>query len=607
MATESGQPSGVMDAYVYDAAIHRRRRIENSQLKAALNSVTPGSRNTPLHLAASVGNLKFIQQFLQLNPPVVKATNAQGYTALHFAAQGGFSRVVEILLQSKESGVDVCNKHSETALFKACESGDLATMKQLLRAYPSSLRQRTVDDRTCLNVILNRGASDLLQHILDLLDAKELIKEKYKDGDTVLHIAAGRNYVHIIRQLVKFDAQLCHQVNDNQETPLCMAAKSGHLEAVKELIKLKPEAVEIPTKCGKNILHLTAQVSQVRIVDYLNKTVGLSELVNQRARLSNCPEEEDHLYSCTESMDSGGDTPLHIAVRNKNFHMVTSLLRIKGINKHVLNKEGLTALDIARETTEYHESHNIIAVLAGYPSKQKPFLYSAPKMSAEKYQNAISIVNKTYDDRRNSELVVAVLLATMSFTAVFTIPGGFQTESNKGETEKMLGSPILIGFDSFKLFLIFDILAFFLSLFVVLMWQMSTPITTGDKVLFLAVTNLLVCAAFAFTAYGFMAAVYTMLAHKVTTMAWIVLGACAVICVSGNLSFFYLATKFLVKMARFNQLRGVHPFVPDRVVECVWMKLESWGPLNMMRWSKTKCLALIYGDSLMETGSGESV
>ncbi|XP_059067939.1 ankyrin repeat-containing protein ITN1-like [Cryptomeria japonica] len=104
------QSSGGIDRSVYNAAICPGTVIKSSQLEAALNSSTPGRGNTLLHLAASVGNLPFIQQLLQFNRELVKATNAQGNIALHLAAKGGFSKVVEILLESKESGVDVCNK-----------------------------------------------------------------------------------------------------------------------------------------------------------------------------------------------------------------------------------------------------------------------------------------------------------------------------------------------------------------------------------------------------------------------------------------------------------------------------------------------------------------
>ncbi|XP_059075685.1 ankyrin repeat-containing protein At5g02620 isoform X2 [Cryptomeria japonica] len=441
-----------------------------------------------------------------------------------------------------------------------------------------------IDAATRLKIAVYKGDADKLKHILP--DREELLNVKDQHGNTALHIAVGRNYVHIIRQLIEFQPDLCYCTNDDRETPICIAAKLGHLEALKELIESKPDAVKEPNNCGMNVLHLAAQVSQVRIVDYLNKAekVDLSELVNQGLEKPQSINEADQKPEITtnyptsmkEPLESGdtplhekpqsineadqkpeittnyptsmkeplesGDTPLHVAARTKNFHMVVSLLNIRGIDKEAFNKAGLTALDIVRENTEYHESYRMIALLANYPPKSKPFLYSAPKVSAKKYKKAIDMVNNTFDGRRNTELVVAVLLATMSFTAVFTIPGGFKTEIQKenGETDKMLGLPILIGIESFKLFLIFDCLAFFVSLFVVLVWQMSTPLTTGDK------------------------------------------------------------------LVRFNFLRGVHPFLRDRLLEFVWLKLESIGALDCIRSCKIRYINWLYGYTLMEEGKVES-
>ena len=129
MAIESEHPNQGIDGGPYNTAIHPRTKFEIFQLKEALNSITHGSRNTLLHLATSVGNLPFIQKFLQLNTLLVKATNSQGNTALHLATQGGFSKVVEILLQTQKCDVESSNKYNETTLFKACKSGDLPTVK----------------------------------------------------------------------------------------------------------------------------------------------------------------------------------------------------------------------------------------------------------------------------------------------------------------------------------------------------------------------------------------------------------------------------------------------------------------------------------------------
>ncbi|GLJ34649.1 hypothetical protein SUGI_0696920 [Cryptomeria japonica] len=648
MATECEELGGSFNPEAFNAAvtvavkhswIHQKlcRKTEGRSLREilserestlsreVLSSVTPGGENTLLHLAASLGNVRFVQEFLELNLKLVdnidtevqsllvKATNAQGNTALHLAAQGGFSDVVEALLRQQENGVNVCNKLGETPLFKAYESGNLKTVEALFAKCPSNLLSfakgtvcnldpKTEGKRTCLTVAINRGDSDLVHHILELDKsgksnyARQLIQERDEYGNTALHIAVGSNYKDIIKKLIDFEPKLCYWVNDSQETPLCVAAKLGHLEAVKKLIKKRPDAVEIRNSCGMNVLHLAAQVNQARIVDWLNERVGLSYLVNQG--LDNPPEEKSGGNADpSEKNDpfseiSRGDTPLHIAARKRSLNMVNSLLRIKGINKFAVNKEGLTALDIVRENTEYHESNRIIAVLSNYPSKRKPFLYSSPKVCAQKYENAIQMVNKAYDDRRSTELVVAVLLATMAFTAAFTVPGSFVSDDGNGN--KSLGSPILLGLRSFKIFLISDCLAFFLSLFVVLMWQMSTPITTGNKILFVCITNLLVCATFAFTAYGFMAAVYSMLANDAPKLAWFILGACLIICFCGNFTFLYMGTKFFVTKARFNHLNGLTPLFPDRVGKWVWKKLERWGLLTFLRQSEKKWLDIFY-------------
>ncbi|XP_059064380.1 ankyrin repeat-containing protein ITN1-like [Cryptomeria japonica] len=175
MATESQQVGGRIDPKAFNAAVtvavmHSRihqllcRTTERPSLREVLprevlSSITPDGENTLLHLAASVGNLKFVEELLKLNPPLVNAINAEQDTPLHLAAQGGFSDVVNALLESKDSGVDVRNKRKETALFKAYESGNLETVEALFKAYPPSLLKRTADKRTCLTVAVNRGDS----------------------------------------------------------------------------------------------------------------------------------------------------------------------------------------------------------------------------------------------------------------------------------------------------------------------------------------------------------------------------------------------------------------------------------------------------------------
>ncbi|XP_024924597.2 protein ACCELERATED CELL DEATH 6-like [Ziziphus jujuba] len=62
------------------------------------------------------------------------------------------------------------------------------------------------------------------------------------------------------------------------------------------------------------------------------------------------------------------------------------------------------------------------------------------------------------DEMQNTNLIVAVLIATVTFTAGFTVPGGFFSE--KGPLQ---GTPILGKSPAFKTFIIMDTLAMVLS------------------------------------------------------------------------------------------------------------------------------------------------
>ncbi|GLJ05937.1 hypothetical protein SUGI_0028620 [Cryptomeria japonica] len=254
-------------------------------------------------------------------------------------------------------------------------------------------------------------------------------------------------------------------------------------------------------------------------------------------------------------------------------------LKVPGVDKLALNSEDKTPFEVAREVGEYHEPFRIIRKLENYSGRPKPFMYCAPQVSHTKLMKARKVVTDAYEARRNAELIVAALLAAMTCAAAFTVPGGFDLKTNVKEDR---GSPILISYISFKLFLIFDCIAFFLSLFVCIMWEMSSELTTGDKMLFMTANSVVVCSSFGFTTYGFIAAVYAMLALEVDTLSWVVLGSLVSITLSGFLAYIRLSLHFVVRWARFHRLCGVSRIFDD-IVEKVWCLAERCGLLEIFR------------------------
>ncbi|GLJ51099.1 hypothetical protein SUGI_1087770 [Cryptomeria japonica] len=496
----------------------------------------------------------------------------------------------------------------ETAFFEACESGDIAQAKMLLalRVFdPTRLvSKRTPEGRTCLHLAVLAGSPDLLKKF----KLRQFINEVDNRGDTALYLAVWKYRLDLVTLLLddKADCKAVLSVKNNRgETPLCIAVKFGSLDVVKKLIDHEPEAVQKLCKDVK-ILHLAVNLNRARIVGFfIKKSVViknsgiLRELINQRAEVPGIKRADnegnrdmkvsvDFSFKKVELSDLNGqpnsqaivqgDTPLHIAARNKSEPIVDTLLRVPGVNQHALNSEGKTPLDVAREVTEYYESFRIIKKLTDYKPSPKPFMYCAPEVSKEKHKRATDMVNKTFDDRRNTELVVAALLATMTFTAVFTVPGGSYQDSN----DENRGTPILLAYYMFKLFIIFDCISFFLSLFVCIMWQMASELTTEDKMLFITVSGLLTCLSFGFNSCRFMAAVHTILAHKDMTLAWVILGILLFIEFCVIIAFIHQSVMFAVGRARFHRLCGV-PRLLDSIVEGVWERAESFGVLKIIR------------------------
>ncbi|GLJ05947.1 hypothetical protein SUGI_0028880 [Cryptomeria japonica] len=444
---------------------------------------------------------------------------------------------------------------TETDFIESCETGDITKAEGLLRQVnPSCLKERrTSEGRTCLHVAVLTGDPDLLGELAAKLDLKELIKITDNQGDTALHVAVRIYSVDMVKQMLK------------------LAAK----------VQLEAE--------GKKLLSKVINLPYRPPVDNDgSRAVNPQHIQPVHTAVRNIYEHENRP---TQPIVRG-DMPLHIAARNKYERMVDLLLTVPDRKKHALNDEGKTPVEIAREVMEYYECFRIIRKLGDFKGKVKPFMYCAPQVSYEKHKRAADMIDQAYKERRNAELVVAALLATMTFTAAFSAPGGFQTDPKLMDEQ---GIPVLISFTSFRVFLLFNCIAFFLSLFTCIMWEMTSELTVGDKLFFMTINGVAVCLSFGFTAYGFMAAVFTVLDNNMNTFSWVVLGGLILMSLCGVLAVLYLAVRFAVSRARFQRLCGTHRRIDDFVV-WVWKIFERCGFLDLTRFIGDKIRASINGD-----------
>ncbi|KAI6672968.1 hypothetical protein NL676_000874 [Syzygium grande] len=302
-AAKDGDADKFIDAL--EAAFESRRLA----LSLIFDQVTP-SGNSLLHVAASSGNEDIVELILIHFPYLVTRKNSSDDTPLHVAVQDGrLEATTKLIRLRRDSGIIYWkNKDSKSPLYLAAETGRLEILQLLLEA---SAR----DEAYAVKI---QGMSP----VLAALD----------EGKSALHSAASIGKVGAVQLLLSKCSYLALQTDKNGSYPIHIACQSGHIDTIHELVKMWPDLAEVKNKKGQNILHVAAKGGNNNAVRYI---------------LKECGEPVD--TKLVNSKDVDGNTPLHLASRHYNCHVLFFLTEDKRSDLQLRNNENLTALDVAME------------------------------------------------------------------------------------------------------------------------------------------------------------------------------------------------------------------------------------------------------------------
>lgn len=397
------------------AAINNNPRlITNLVQKGYSVNLKDHTGATPLIRAAGNGNYKSIQTLLHLGADI-HATDNEGYNALFWVITNIDSpKTIKILL---EHGLNVnsLDKNNKTPLMWAIEKGFNASVKYLLAngANPNMLDN---NGNTALHLAIKSNKLPILKTLLESgsdsqtdsaslypfpLDIFTLIKSakkhkrsgikvdfeiKNKDGDTPLIYAVWKENLPIIKELIKFGADvngkgiegitpllvassLCKtaeipqilidagaNVNEYTDTgmrnPLILASAFGKKDTVKLLLKRGVD-INATNKMGETALFFASTL-------FFHQDLA-KDLPEEDATklLKNALEEQ--LNTLKLLIKSGADintttlenkTPLMWAVSLPGHTKIVELLLEAGANISYKNNNGKTALDIAKQTKD---------------------------------------------------------------------------------------------------------------------------------------------------------------------------------------------------------------------------------------------------------------
>ncbi|KAK4278818.1 hypothetical protein QN277_016613 [Acacia crassicarpa] len=162
---------------------------------------------------------------------------------------------------------------AETPLHIATLAGKANYVRKLLSLKPCFAEELNKDGFTALHIAAATGHREIVRELLSLKLGTNLCLLKDKFGLNPLHHAAIRGRVGVIQELVSFCPDAAKQVTTAQgETALHLAVKNHQLEAVRVLVKLCGEDVEIMSlkdKDGRTALEIAIATKQLQVLELL--------------------------------------------------------------------------------------------------------------------------------------------------------------------------------------------------------------------------------------------------------------------------------------------------------------------------------------------------
>ncbi|XP_030520123.2 protein ACCELERATED CELL DEATH 6-like [Rhodamnia argentea] len=562
---EPAQSDKFMDPFLYVAAkegdvdkfieaLEDHCAKEGVSLPIVLGLTSPSSKNTLLHAAAESDDI--VRAIIDFVPEyLISAKNSRSETPLIIAARAGKTNAVELLLPQGNPDHDwncdsalheavrnrryevirllvsekpemLCrrNGESKSPWCLAVETGDVEVLKCLLEAPDEGEDERRLEKAQGIDTAF--GMSPV--HLAIMYQKKDMLTEmwekkpwlfKLRDADyrLPLHYAAYMNYLDGVKFMIeKSSKSVLEQGFVNGYLPIHVACLRDHVRIVVELLQQWPDPAEFISRERENILHVAARYGSIWTVNYILKDAEFGHLVNAR--------------------DSDMNTPLHLAALHWRPSVLLLLAGDRRVDLKLVNKNNMTALDVVEQDMKGMDAPlrkrltRKILARAGTPRSGELAIWGPTRQSKGKELEPPELAR--LKEEANTRMVVATLVAAMTFASGFSVPGGFN-DSDTGA-----GIAILLHKAMYNVFVISNSIAMYSSIIalVILLWtQINDPPAVMNA---LAIARFPLLVTLGAMPLAFMAGVYV----TVTKLAWLAI----VVLVMGSVALFIILSFYLV-------------------------------------------------------------
>ncbi|XP_010001031.1 PREDICTED: caskin-2 [Chaetura pelagica] len=254
---------------------------EQELIQAVKNRDVPSVQKLVAKIKASKSKLLGSAKRLNVN-----YQDADGFSALHHAALGGSLDLISLLLEAQAT-VDIKDSNGMRPLHYAAWQGRVEPVRALLRA-AASVNMASLDGQIPLHLSAQYGHYEVSEMLLQHQSNPCLINKAKK---TPLDLACEFGRLKVAQLLLNshlcvalLEGQSKDATDPNYTTPLHLAAKNGHKEIIRQLLKAGIE-INKQTKTG-TALHEAALYGKTEVVRLLLEggvDVNIRNTYNQTA------------------------------------------------------------------------------------------------------------------------------------------------------------------------------------------------------------------------------------------------------------------------------------------------------------------------------------
>ncbi|WCJ41163.1 Ankyrin repeat family protein [Euphorbia peplus] len=445
--------------------------------KKMTKQLTGKKNDTPLHSAARAGNLVAAMEIFTSNDEqelkeLLEKQNQSGETALYVAAEYGYVDLVREMIKYYDlADAGIKARNGFDAFHIAAKQGDLDVLAVLMEVHPELAMTVDLSNTTALHTAAMQGHIEVLKFLLAAGSSLATIARS--NGKTALHSAARNGHSEVVRALAAAEPGLVTRTDKKGQTPLHMAVKGQNVEVVEELINAVPSSVNMIDTKGNTALHIATRKGRSQIVLLILR----------------------HSETDLKAVNKSGETALDTAEKTAHPELA-ALLREHGVQSaRTMKPQANPARELKQTVSDIkHEVHYQLEHTRQTRKRVQGIAKRINKMHTEGLNNAI-----------NSTTVVAVLIATVAFAAIFTVPGQYVDDPSEIPTGDSLGQANISHKVPFIIFFIFDSIALFISLAVVVVQTSVVVIESKAKKQMMAVINKLMWIACALISVAFLA------------------------------------------------------------------------------------------------------